>query len=80
MKIYLDGLLGFCEYCSGVLCLQVQLEGKPQSNPYRIKMKTQPLDQALLITVQNVPGLGEKKALALLNKFHSKLHSESVLC
>ena len=63
-----------------VLCLQVQLECKPQSNPYRIKMKTQPLDQALLTTVQNIPGLGEKKALALLNKFHSKLHGESVLC
>ena len=51
---------------------QVLLESKPQSNPYRIKMKPQPTDQAVLATLQTVPGLGQKKAMALLSKFNSK--------
>ena len=51
---------------------QVLLESKPQSNPYRIKMKPQATDQAVLTTLQNVPGVGQKKAVALLSKFNSR--------
>ena len=48
------------------------LESKPQNNPYRIKVKPTPTDQALLTTLQTVPGLGQRKAMALLAKFNSK--------
>jgi ERCC4-type nuclease len=51
---------------------QVKLECKPQNNPYRIKLKPQPVDKALLNTVQAIPGLGEKKAVELLKEFKSK--------
>ncbi|KAL9975968.1 hypothetical protein ACROYT_G013196 [Oculina patagonica] len=54
-----------------ILAQMVFLESKPQSNPYRIKMKQQPTDQAVLTTLQTVPGLGQKKAMALLSKFNS---------
>ena len=53
-------------------CFQVFLESKPQNNPYRIKVKPTPTDQALLTTLQTVPGLGQRKAMALLAKFNSK--------
>ncbi|RMX51316.1 hypothetical protein pdam_00004680 [Pocillopora damicornis] len=54
-----------------ILAQMVLLESKPQSNPYRIKMKPQATDQAVLTTLQNVPGVGQKKAVALLSKFNS---------
>ena len=49
------------------------MESRPLSNPYRVKKKPPPPDPMLLTTVQSVPGLGRKKALALLTTFHSKL-------
>ena len=55
-----------------IFCFQVFLESKPQNNPYRIKVKPTPTDQALLTTLQTVPGLGQRKAMALLAKFNSK--------
>ena len=48
------------------------LESKPQNNPYRIKVKPTQTDQALLTTLQTVPGLGQRKAMTLLAKFNSK--------
>jgi len=54
-----------------ILAQMVLLESKPQNNPYRIKMKPTPTDQAVLTTLQTVPGLGQKKALALLAKYNS---------
>lgn len=54
-----------------ILAQMVLLESKPQSNSYRIKMKPQPTDKAVLTTLQTVPGLGQKKAMALLSKFNS---------
>ncbi|XP_031552430.1 Fanconi anemia core complex-associated protein 24-like [Actinia tenebrosa] len=54
-----------------IIAQMVKLEYKPQDNPYRIKLKPQPVDKALLNTVQAIPGLGEKKALELLKKFKS---------
>jgi len=53
------------------LAQMVFLESKPQNNPYRIKMKPTPTDQAVITTLQTVPGLGQKKALALLTKYNS---------
>ena len=35
-------------------------------------MKPQATDQAVLTTLQNVPGVGQKKAVALLSKFNSR--------
>ncbi|KAM7432192.1 hypothetical protein ABFA07_017349 [Porites harrisoni] len=54
-----------------ILAQMVFLESKPQNNPYRIKVKPTPTDQALLTTLQTVPGLGQRKAMALLAKFNS---------
>lgn len=54
-----------------ILAQMVFLESKPQNNPYRIKMKPTPIDQALMTTLQTVPGLGQKKALALLTQYGS---------
>ena len=55
------------------------LESKPQNNPYRIKVKPTPTDQALLTTLQTVPGLGQRKAMALLAKFNSKKMNNVIL-
>ncbi|KXJ10527.1 Fanconi anemia-associated protein of 24 kDa [Exaiptasia diaphana] len=49
----------------------VKLENKPLNNPYRIKRKPPSFDTSLLATVQNIPGLGEKKAMDLLKEFKS---------
>ncbi|KAK3733999.1 hypothetical protein QZH41_009842, partial [Actinostola sp. cb2023] len=49
----------------------VKLESKPQNNPYRIKRKPQSADTALLMTIQAIPGLGEKKAMDLLKEYKS---------
>ncbi|CAB4016829.1 Hypothetical predicted protein [Paramuricea clavata] len=51
------------------LIQMVNLSGNPRSNPFLIKKSQKPIDQALLFTLQTVPGLGEKKALALLQRF-----------
>ncbi len=53
------------------ICLKVNLSSHPRSNPFVIKKSQKPIDQALLSTLQTVPGLGEKKALALLQQFAS---------
>ncbi|XP_001632278.2 Fanconi anemia core complex-associated protein 24 [Nematostella vectensis] len=54
-----------------IIAHMVKMENKPANNPYRIKMKPVQTDKALLGTVQSIPGLGQKKALALLKEFKS---------
>ncbi|KAK2152530.1 hypothetical protein LSH36_326g05037 [Paralvinella palmiformis] len=49
----------------------VSLENRPQTNQFRMKRKSQPPDGAIFATLQLIPRLGEIKARALLDKFHS---------
>ena len=51
------------------LIQMVNLSSNPRSNPFVIKKSQKPIDEALLSSLQTVPGLGEKKALALLQRF-----------
>ncbi|XP_028392525.1 Fanconi anemia core complex-associated protein 24-like isoform X2 [Dendronephthya gigantea] len=53
------------------LIQMVNVIGDARSNPFLIKKSQKPIDQTLLDTLQTVPGLGEKKALALLQRFSS---------
>ena len=50
-------------------CLQVHGEGR--ENPFRRRSSVQLLDPLVLALVQQVPGVGRVKALALLQHFSS---------
>ncbi|XP_013385866.1 Fanconi anemia core complex-associated protein 24-like [Lingula anatina] len=52
-----------------LLWQMVVAEGKKSSNPFLSKALTSPLDSSVLNTAQLIPGLGDIKAKALLERF-----------
>ena len=54
---------------AGVLAQIVQNENRQESNPFIKKRRNENLDQAMLLTLQSVPKLGNVKAKLLLDHF-----------
>jgi len=48
----------------------MKLETSPRKNEFRLRPKLATSDEAVLTTLQTVPGVGETKARALLQRFH----------
>ena len=42
----------------------------PRKNEFRLRPKLATADESVLITLQTVPGIGDTKARALLQRFH----------
>jgi len=53
-----------------VVCRQLNVETSPRKNELRLRPKQPTADEAVLTTMQAVPGIGETKARALLDHFH----------
>jgi len=49
---------------------QVNIEMSPRKNELRLRPKLPTADEAVLTTLQTVPGVGETKARSLLHRFH----------
>ena len=56
---------------AGILAQIVQNENRQESNPFTKKKRNENLDQAMLLTLQSVPKLGNVKAKLLLEHFCS---------
>ena len=52
-----------------VVC-QVNIEMSPRKNEFRLRPKLPTTDEAVLATLQTVPGVGDTKARVLLQRFH----------
>ncbi|XP_076470300.1 Fanconi anemia core complex-associated protein 24-like [Babylonia areolata] len=64
------------DHAASILVQMVAAEGKPDSNPFRRQPNSPNVDDAILTTLQTVPGLGSIKAKLLLQRFKS-LHGIS---
>jgi len=49
---------------------QVNIEMSPRKNELRLRPKLATADEAVLLTLQTVPAVGETKARSLLRRFH----------
>ena len=69
--------LSSCEGFDGELIMliiivgfQVNIEMSPRKNELRLRPKQPTTDEAVMTTLLTVPGVGETKARALLQRFH----------
>ena len=56
----------------------MNIEMSPHKNELRLRPKLPTADEAVLTTLQTVPGVGETKARSLLQRFHCMCYIPAV--